>query len=42
MGRIDEEKACDKFEEEDLLFDKFKKRKIDKSFYYTSKIKEKK
>nr|VDD27518.1 unnamed protein product [Brassica oleracea] len=42
MGRIDEEKACDKFEEEDLLFDKFKKRKINKSFYYTSKIKEKK
>ncbi|XP_018438004.1 uncharacterized protein LOC108810388 [Raphanus sativus] len=32
MGRIDEEKACDKFEEEDLLFDKFKKRKIDRAF----------
>ncbi|KAL0692101.1 hypothetical protein Bca4012_059281 [Brassica carinata] len=42
MGRIDEEKACDKFGEDDLLFDKFKKRKIDKSFYHTSKIKEKK
>ncbi|CAH2043269.1 unnamed protein product [Thlaspi arvense] len=28
MGRIDEEKACDKFEEEDLLFKQFKKRKI--------------
>lgn len=28
MGRIDEEKACDEFEEENLLFDQFKKRKI--------------
>ncbi|ESQ31258.1 hypothetical protein EUTSA_v10005632mg [Eutrema salsugineum] len=28
MGRIDEEKACEKFEEQDLLFDQFKKRKF--------------
>ncbi|KAF8089683.1 hypothetical protein N665_0499s0011 [Sinapis alba] len=32
MGRIDEEKACDMFEEEDLLFDQFKKRKFDRVF----------
>ncbi|KFK28449.1 hypothetical protein AALP_AA8G515800 [Arabis alpina] len=28
MGRIDEEKACDEFQENDLVFDQFKKRKI--------------
>ncbi|CAH8390538.1 unnamed protein product [Eruca vesicaria subsp. sativa] len=32
MGRIDEDKACDKFEEENLLFDQFKRRNVDGVF----------